>query len=442
MTTKAVNSNLIKSLVDAFKEKNSSVNIPQSLTDAVSEVERQNTIFEQGANNTYKRWLEFSDALDANRGANISYENTEEFNNILHDYMDWQKSGNQLLTDAEKTKYTLQNFEMNNKPKMRQFLKKYRNYRKNSGQEGIIKYFKEYKAKINEGSYRYFLKNEYQDAANEVLTRLKTAEQNAMVVDGNLYDTLKEAADDFKEKTIGKSKIVERNLFGKFDVRRAGRLGLMFGISAVCVLGIIRLCKDIIDEKKEDDEFLAKHVYISAVSNNTDVNVSENDVKTVSADVSDDNKSATDVANTDAKKDANSEILSDAINMPKAAEQINNADEIAERRRQFEQAVDNARNKINLDGVESEIYTIAKGDSMWKIAKKSLVKDGVSNPVSKDVIKRIALIALLNEQIDKVTEYLLLPGNTLKVPNNATVAYIESNPEYSRILSSLADIYV
>jgi len=125
-----------------------------------------------------------------------------------------------------------------------------------------------------------------------------------------------------------------------------------------------------------------------------------------------------------------------------------------ERRIAFEKAVAKAAETIDLEGVESEVYTIVNGDSFWRIAEKTLKKEAMiklnltdikdaPKPSNNEIVKRIALIAVLNQDDEKlrqlgVTKYPVRTGNTLKVPSQAMLSYIESNPVYCQILADLA----
>ena len=82
-------------------------------------------------------------------------------------------------------------------------------------------------------------------------------------------------------------------------------------------------------------------------------------------------------------------------------------------------------------------YTVVKGDSFWKIDEKTLKQEGISSPSSKEIIKRIALIAVLND-IEKVTEYTLYTDDNLIVPTSEILSYIESNAELNNILEMLS----
>ena len=433
MVNQSINSSIVEHAIQAFVKKNPNVEIPQELSAAVSNAENCNTIFQQGANEQYDKWREFTHGYNANKAAHVNHQTVGDLDDAIHSYMDWEKPKSELLTDAEKAQYNVKNYRMNNKGTLSGFLKYRKKNKQNNKPLGLIKSFKEYKAKINSGSYKYFLKHDYPNAANTVITSLKDVKREAKYVDPNLQKTIGEIAHDFRNNTIVKAKKRERMLFGTFKGKNVAKKGLIGAAALVGIGCIYNLVSKVREQEKiwqnnNNDEF-------------TNINLSDNSTDAVS-----ENSSTVLCLNNINKQKptlstSEENINSTSINEknPELKDNINS--DIAERRRLFELAVNKARTQIDLSGVESESYTIVKGDSLWKIAKKTLVNEGVANPPSQEIVKRIAIIALLNEQIEKVTEYMLLPGKTLKVPNKATVAFIENNEEYSKILSILTEIY-
>ena len=115
----------------------------------------------------------------------------------------------------------------------------------------------------------------------------------------------------------------------------------------------------------------------------------------------------------------------------------NEQQSVEERRQAFELAVTKFKNILSVEGLKSDSYTIVKGDSFWKIAKKTLMAEGISNPTSNEIIKRIALLAIIND-IDKVTEYKLQPNKPINVPSCEMAAYINGNREIGRALETIA----
>lgn len=104
----------------------------------------------------------------------------------------------------------------------------------------------------------------------------------------------------------------------------------------------------------------------------------------------------------------------------------------------FNRAIDKMKATLSTEGIECDSYTTVKKDTLWKIAAKTLQKEGITNPTPQDTTKRIALIALLNE-IEDVNK--LSVNQVIKIPSAELNAYIESNEEYSRLLSELAELF-
>lgn len=101
-----------------------------------------------------------------------------------------------------------------------------------------------------------------------------------------------------------------------------------------------------------------------------------------------------------------------------AEEKAKRAAAKAAQRESFVRGINKIKEKLSTEGVSQKDYTIVKGDSMWKIAEKTLKDEGIASPDNRQVLNRLALIAKLNN-IDNVSTYKLRPNKTLKVPGSA-----------------------
>lgn len=120
------------------------------------------------------------------------------------------------------------------------------------------------------------------------------------------------------------------------------------------------------------------------------------------------------------------EVVVDKDAEAKLAEEKKAADKIA-----YAQAINKIKEVLledeNVKNIATESYTTVKGDCFWNIAKKSLINEGIEKPSNKEINKRIALIAILNN-IDDVTTYPVRVGVTFSIPSKELQAYINSNP--------------
>ena len=122
-----------------------------------------------------------------------------------------------------------------------------------------------------------------------------------------------------------------------------------------------------------------------------------------------------------AEKAAAEEAQRAAEAAAKAAAEKKKADRAA-----FDKSINKIKEGLSLEGVTSETYTIKKGDSFWRIAKNQLIAEGKAKPKNREIMERIALIALVNK-IDSVTGKKLYPNKTILVPVIGAVT--PQNPE-------------
>lgn len=123
---------------------------------------------------------------------------------------------------------------------------------------------------------------------------------------------------------------------------------------------------------------------------------------------------------------------------PETTVKSDDAETRAAKRAAFEEAVKKIEATLTTEGIQCDEYTTVKNDTLWKISKNTLIAEGIEKPSHKEIIRRIALIAVLNN-IENVN--MLRTNQTLKVPSAELNAYIESNPEIENLLDMLSKCF-
>jgi len=114
----------------------------------------------------------------------------------------------------------------------------------------------------------------------------------------------------------------------------------------------------------------------------------------------------------------------------KKKQAVSEADRAA-RRAAYNMAINKIKETLSVEGIECNSYTAVRGDTVSKIAIKTLKDEGISKPSASQINQRIALIALLNEMEDVNKLYV---NQMVKIPSAELNAYIESNEELKQLL--------
>ena len=476
-----VKSNFVVNILDHFKCSNPDKMIPQNLEDAVTRTEEQYALFESGADAKYRKWKEFRLGLSSNLNSEVHFGSSQELNDTIHNYMDWQKPADELLTDAEKAQYTIENFEMNKRAKLSGFLA-YRKEKNNKGFKNIFKDFAEYKAKINEGSFKYFLKSEYKDAAKDVLSQMKEAKRAAENFNIGLAREISGKMNGFEATTINEAKNLERFIFGESGGVKAAKWGGRIAVAAVFAMGLrwaykFFIADDTHIERSPIPQFAsvndtAKDVNVekkAAVEMVADTAVKQDEVtdalykntvvtdktesqepakledkapavqvkpKTQVAETKSESKSEPQVAVQKTKPEVQSSKTE--VNQPAKTATMTDSLSKAEKRAAFNLAISKIKESLSAENIECDNYTVVKNDTLSRIAIATLKNEGISKPSRKQINERIALIALLNE-IEDVN--VLCVNQTLKIPSTELTAYIENNEEFSKLISEIAALF-